>query len=43
MTNDEVVFAVRRLEGQVTALTAAIDALTQSVPASPSDGPVNRP
>ncbi len=43
MTSDEVVFAVRRLEGQVTALTAAIDALTQRLPASPSDGPVNQP
>jgi len=27
MSNDEVVFALRRLEGQIAALTAAVDAL----------------
>jgi len=43
MTSDEVVFAVRRLEGQVIALTAAIGALTRRFPPAPSDGPVTTP
>lgn len=38
MTSDEVVFAVRRLEGQVNALTAAIDALTRRMPGPSADG-----
>ena len=29
MTNDEVVFALRRLEGQVSALAEALDAVTR--------------
>jgi hypothetical protein len=41
MTSDEVVFAVRRLEGQITALTAAIDALHQRLGPALRDGPVN--
>ena len=43
MTSDEVVFALRRLEGQVSALTAAIDALTRRLPASPATAAVNEP
>jgi hypothetical protein len=37
MANDEVVFGLRRLEGKVDALIAAIDALTR--PTAPAEDP----
>jgi hypothetical protein len=39
MSNDEVVFALRRLEGQVAALTAALDALSMRLDPAAVDAP----
>lgn len=39
MSNDEVVFALRRLEGQVGALTAALDALSMRLDPAAADAP----